>query len=559
MSAAATQHIVAVAGGREVAFRRVGSGPPVVLLHASPRSSIAVMPLAQHLAQKFTVFAFDTPGFGLSEPLPFARADADVFANALLEAFDAIGLGRVPLFGSHTGAVIAMEFARRYPARVACLAFDGYPVFTPLEQAEALASYLMPIRPDWEGTYLAWLWSRVRDQLVFFPWYTRGSGTRLPIDTQPLAFHQAVLNDFLSAGDHYRVAYAAAFRYEPIAPIGEVKVPVSYITRTDDMLFPHLDRMPPLTAKDEIVRLTEDRAVWAATTTTAMSRAAGDAAAPSSAGFDDPDMKDTRIARRIVQVPGGQVMIRVAGTRGAKPIVLIHGTPAASRGLEPVMRALAAKRRVIALDLPGHGGSSPADAQTTVEAMAATLMTALTSLKLGGADIVGFEGGAAVAAALARQLPNAGRCIAVDPLPESDSARNALRAQLVDIAPVWGGGHLLAAWHHLRDAELWKPWFDRRLAAGRQLGADQDVAALDAGLAEWMRGGESYLHAARAMLSASPGAALRGTKAIVIGFDSDPDLAAAQATAQAANARFVATSRHAEHIAATILHATEAP
>jgi hypothetical protein len=29
------------------------------------------------------------------------------------------------------------------------------------------------------------------------------------------------------------------------------------------------------------------------------------------------------------------------------------------------------------------------------------------------------------------------------------------------VTPVWDGSHWLRAWHHLRDSELWWPWFER--------------------------------------------------------------------------------------------------
>ena len=55
--------------GRQVHYRRAGSGPPVVLLHQSPKTSEELVPLIAVLAEHFTVFAPDTPGYGLSDPI----------------------------------------------------------------------------------------------------------------------------------------------------------------------------------------------------------------------------------------------------------------------------------------------------------------------------------------------------------------------------------------------------------------------------------------------------------------------------------------------------------
>ena len=154
MSAADAPYIATTRSGRAVGYRRLGAGPPAVLLHASPRSAAAMLPLARRLADRHTVFAFDNPGFGWSDPLPLPRPDAADFADALIEAFDAIGIGRAAVYGSHTGAAIAVAAGQRHPPRVAALVLDGYAVFTPTEQAEYLANYLAPVRPVWDGTHL---------------------------------------------------------------------------------------------------------------------------------------------------------------------------------------------------------------------------------------------------------------------------------------------------------------------------------------------------------------------------------------------------------------------
>ena len=80
--------------GRQVHYRRAGSGPPVVLLHQSPKSSEELVPLFLLLAENFTVLAPDTPGYGLSDPIvsPDADIEIDVFADAVAEFFDGMGL-----------------------------------------------------------------------------------------------------------------------------------------------------------------------------------------------------------------------------------------------------------------------------------------------------------------------------------------------------------------------------------------------------------------------------------------------------------------------------------
>ena len=173
------RHYVTV-GDRQQHYRRCGQGPAVVLLHESPRSSAALLPLIEKLGDGFTIFALDTPGYGGSDPLPHARPEIEDYADALADTFDALG------YRTCAGLRHAYRRADRFrvratPPRQRCTVcvLDGFPVFTPNEREQFLASYLPPFRPDAQGAHLAWLWSRVRDQFRFFPWNYRGDDARL--------------------------------------------------------------------------------------------------------------------------------------------------------------------------------------------------------------------------------------------------------------------------------------------------------------------------------------------------------------------------------------------
>ena len=84
-----------LAGRRTIGYRRFGEGPPVVLLHASPRSSATLLPLGLRLAKRFTVFAFNSPGFGWSDPLPVDRPDARGLCGRADRSVRRVGLRRV--------------------------------------------------------------------------------------------------------------------------------------------------------------------------------------------------------------------------------------------------------------------------------------------------------------------------------------------------------------------------------------------------------------------------------------------------------------------------------
>lgn len=74
--------------------------------------------------------------------------------------------------------------------------------------------------------------------------------------------------------------------------------------------------------------------------------------------FDRPDGGGMRYSVDAIGVDGLQISVLLAGEAGADPLVLIHGLGATKASWLTVVPELARHYRVIALDLPGFGGSS---------------------------------------------------------------------------------------------------------------------------------------------------------------------------------------------------------
>ena len=442
------EHRFIACGARRVMVRRAGSGPPVLLLHESPRSSAAFVPMIEALAARFTVIAPDTPGYGGSDPLALHRPQIPDYADALREVTDALGLQRVALFGRHTGAAIAIEFANLYPARVSGVVLDGCPAFTPEEMEELVASYLPPFRPVWDGSHVAWLWSRVRDQLTFFPWNRQGPASRLAIDMPRPSILNRIATDILLAGDGYRVAYEAAFRYDGAAAAAAARVPAHYMATETDVLLSHLDRLPNLPANARIHRVTDAERV----------ATVGDLLGACAAGLPPapPPPQETG-GRRFVQAEGTSLMVRQWGDDGGRPLLLVADLPGSTQGLEPIAAHLAMGRRVIVIDPPGHGLSSPAP-PGTADGGVGFVADAVAALGLGQIDVAGINVGACWAAHVAARLgADCGHLVLVDPPPDPAALSECLPATA--LAPVWSGTHLLTAWHLARESLLYRPWF----------------------------------------------------------------------------------------------------
>jgi pimeloyl-ACP methyl ester carboxylesterase len=105
----------------EIAYTRVGSGVPLVLLHAFPLS--AEMWAAQRggLSREADVITVDQRGFGDSatpDALTGTSPDLNVVAGDLAELLDRLELRDVVLGGLSMGGYVAMTFLRHHAERV---------------------------------------------------------------------------------------------------------------------------------------------------------------------------------------------------------------------------------------------------------------------------------------------------------------------------------------------------------------------------------------------------------------------------------------------------------
>lgn len=226
----------------QVHLRRAGpcGGIPLLMLHASPGSARGILPLASRLAEHRDVVAMDTPGFGDSDPLASADPSIGDFADAVLEVIGSLGVPCVDVYGTHTGASIALETAVRGPTRIRKLVFDGLPMFSPDERVDHLANYIPPFEVRWDGSHVVWAWNFIRNMTMFYPWYhmdAQHSTGRAP-DTALL--HERVV-DLLKAGAHYAKGYRAVYRYDPRPALARLSAAAMLCVSREDVLAQHAE------------------------------------------------------------------------------------------------------------------------------------------------------------------------------------------------------------------------------------------------------------------------------------------------------------------------------
>src|SRR3954465_16082131 len=100
--------------GHRVAFRRVGSGPVVLLIHGIAGTSALWDTLVPALARSWTVVAPDLPGHGQSGS---SAGDYSVGALAATtrDLLLALGEDRATVVGHSLGGGVAMQFCYLFP------------------------------------------------------------------------------------------------------------------------------------------------------------------------------------------------------------------------------------------------------------------------------------------------------------------------------------------------------------------------------------------------------------------------------------------------------------
>ncbi|AXI47687.1 alpha/beta hydrolase [Sulfitobacter sp. SK012] len=118
-----------------------------------------------------------------------------------------------------------------------------------------------------------------------------------------------------------------------------------------------------------------------------------------------------------------------------EPLVLIHGVGLQSAAWGPQTAALQDVCRVIALDMPGHGGSDPLPTGSQLPDFVAWCHAAVLELGLGPVNLAGHSMGALIAAGFTARHPDLTRRVALlnGVYRRDDISRHAVEARAAEI------------------------------------------------------------------------------------------------------------------------------
>ncbi|KAH6863668.1 hypothetical protein AA0118_g2266 [Alternaria tenuissima] len=118
------RHHMARVNGIRLHYITSGSGPPLLLLHGTPKTHYYWYRIAPFLTKKFTIVAPDLRGFGATDKPPASEGyDGRTNATDMAELMHQLGHEKFAVHGEDRGATYAFCLAGLYPERVTHLSF----------------------------------------------------------------------------------------------------------------------------------------------------------------------------------------------------------------------------------------------------------------------------------------------------------------------------------------------------------------------------------------------------------------------------------------------------
>lgn len=143
---------------------------------------------------------------------------------------------------------------------------------------------------------------------------------------------------------------------------------------------------------------------------------------------------------RLLDLPMGRLHVDEAGdATGATPLLLIHGFASSLRAWDPMLAELSGDRRVVRVDLLGHGSSDKPPRGYAIPAQADAVCAALDQLRIDRVIAVAHSGGGdVVVAMLERERSRVAGAVLLGTAPDLSFVHLPITARLVSL-PLLGG------------------------------------------------------------------------------------------------------------------------
>lgn len=237
-----SKHYLSVADIQVHFYKSGNKDISLLLFHESPQSAKVYLESMKFLSEVFTVYAFDTPGYGMSDA-PKSPQKIESYASILCEVIKKLNIGQYGTGGCHTGASIALEVIKQFNTENAkfCV-LNGVPYFSSEERMRYADNWSPDVEIENDGSHLLWAWNR----------YINIYGENSPKEL--INFGTVGI---LSCLEKYNWAYNAAFEYIPDDLIHNLDLPILYLNTKNDLLT-HCDLEAAKNSKNATVSFLTD-------------------------------------------------------------------------------------------------------------------------------------------------------------------------------------------------------------------------------------------------------------------------------------------------------------
>ncbi|MFT7287674.1 MAG: pimeloyl-ACP methyl ester carboxylesterase [Halieaceae bacterium] len=239
----------------QIHYRSAGHGTALVMLHPSPLSGAALVPQIELLAPLARCIAWDAPGYGASDPLPPAFDEdtgLEPYVSSLKAFLEALGIEQALLYGSATGAQIAIEFAKAHHQHCAGLLLENVAAFSEQEIETITDGYFPDFAPRADGGHLTGIWDMAQRTTRYFPWQSQDPQAQRRDAYPAPAIINGIARDTLCAGPDYARAYRAAFANERLDTLQAVTVATRIVLWEDGVLGSYGERIGAVSQPDNI-------------------------------------------------------------------------------------------------------------------------------------------------------------------------------------------------------------------------------------------------------------------------------------------------------------------
>ncbi|MSQ85244.1 MAG: alpha/beta hydrolase [Alphaproteobacteria bacterium] len=265
INGALSEDFVSVSGGQvHMQLNTDASTVPVLVQHDAASSVGTVEAITKSFIGRRSVLAFDLPGSGESDnTIGYDNVDVHHYAQALNGVLETLGLAKVDFYGMWGGGFVGLDLALMPSTRIRRLVMSNVFEHTGEEQRLIQENYTPEVTPIWHGGHLMQCWQQIRDQGIYYPWFDRiakGVIQREPfLDTAMV--HERVCS-LLTAGNMYRTAYQAHFRYSTYDNLKKSPVPTLIATTKWDPNNAHTQAAAKAAPNATFQYLDEDFTKW---------------------------------------------------------------------------------------------------------------------------------------------------------------------------------------------------------------------------------------------------------------------------------------------------------